>query len=110
MAAGRTWPRTRGPRAAVARAKGWGGLVGFVLGGYLSLPTNTLAAAGVRALMAGVVCYVAAWAGAVFLWRRLVISRSRAVSSNCTSCSSRRRTTRAPPAAPPDRAGARNAS
>jgi hypothetical protein len=63
------------PRAAraVARAKGWGGLVGFVLGGYLSLPTNTVAAAGLRALIAGVVCYVAAWAGAVFLWRRLVM-------------------------------------
>jgi hypothetical protein len=63
------------PRAArgVARAKGWGGLVGFLVGGYLSLPTNTLAAAGLRALIAGVVCYVAAWAGAVFLWRRLVM-------------------------------------
>lgn len=63
------------PRAAraVARAKGWGGLAGFVLGGYLSLPTNTVAAAGLRALIAGVVCYVAGWAGAVFLWRRLVM-------------------------------------
>ncbi|HSZ13031.1 MAG TPA: hypothetical protein VK790_03235 [Solirubrobacteraceae bacterium] len=63
------------PRAAraVARAKGWGGLAGFVVGGYLSLPTNTLAGAGLRALVAGIVCYVAAWAGAVFLWRRLVI-------------------------------------
>ncbi len=63
------------PRAAraVARAKSWGGLAGFVLGGYLSLPTNTLAGAGLRALIAGVVCYVAVWAGAVFLWRRLVM-------------------------------------
>ncbi len=63
------------PRAAraVARAKSWGGLSGFVLGGYLSLPTNTLAEAGLRALLAGLACYVAAWAGAVFLWRRLVM-------------------------------------
>lgn len=63
------------PRAAraVARAKGWGGLGGFLLGGYLALPTSTLAGAGLRALEAGVVCYVAVWAGAVFLWRRLVI-------------------------------------
>ena len=63
------------PRAArgVARAKGWGGLIGFLLGGYLSLPTNTIAAAGLRALLAGLACYVAAWAGAVFLWRRLVM-------------------------------------
>lgn len=63
------------PRAAraVARAKSWGGLIGFVLAGYLSLPTNTVATAGLRALAAGVVCYVAVWAGAVFVWRRLVI-------------------------------------
>ncbi|HYM66353.1 MAG TPA: hypothetical protein VEW68_03600 [Patescibacteria group bacterium] len=63
------------PRAArgVAQAKSWGGLAGFLLGGYLSLPTNTIAGAGLRALLAGVVCYVAVWAGAVFLWRRLVI-------------------------------------
>jgi hypothetical protein len=63
------------PRAArgVARAKGWGALAGFLLGGYLSLPTNTLAEAALRALAAGTVCYVVAWAGAVFLWRRLVV-------------------------------------
>jgi predicted lipid-binding transport protein (Tim44 family) len=63
------------PRAAraVARAKGWGALAGFVLGGYLSLSTNTLAMAGLRALAAGLICYVAVWAGAVFVWRRLVM-------------------------------------
>jgi hypothetical protein len=63
------------PRAAraVAQAKGWGGLVGFFIAGYLSLPTGTLAQTGLRALIAGSVCYVAAWAGAVFVWRRLVI-------------------------------------
>ena len=63
------------PRAArhVARAKGWGGLIGFALGGYLSLPTSTLAAAGLRALIAGVACYLTAWAGAVFVWRQLVM-------------------------------------
>ena len=60
-------------RRAVARSKGWGGLLGFVIAGYMALPTNTLAAAGLRALIAGVVCYVAVWAGAVFVWRRLVI-------------------------------------
>ena len=63
------------PRAArgVARARGWAGLGGFLIAGYLSLPTGTLASAGLRALVAGIVCYVVAWAGAVFLWRRLVI-------------------------------------
>lgn len=64
------------PRAArgVAQAKAWGGLVGFVLGGYMSLSTHTLADAGLRALAAGVGCYVAAWAIAVFLWRRLIVA------------------------------------
>jgi hypothetical protein len=63
------------PRAArtVALAKGWGGLGGFFIAGYLSLPTSTLAGAGLRALVAGSVCYVVAWAGAVFVWRRLVM-------------------------------------
>lgn len=63
------------PRAArqVARAKGWGGLVGFAVGGYLSLPTNTLVDAGLRALVAGTVCYLAAWTAALFVWRRLVV-------------------------------------
>jgi hypothetical protein len=68
------------PRAtrAIARAKGWGGLLGFLLGGYLSLPTNTIAGAGLRALVAGVVCYVGVWAGAVFVWRRLVMLEIKA--------------------------------
>jgi len=63
------------PRAArnVARAKGWAGLAGFLVGGYLSLPTSPLAAVGLRALLAGIACYLAAWAGAVFVWRQLVM-------------------------------------
>lgn len=63
------------PRAVlhVARAKGWGGLIGFALGGYLSLPTSTLAVAGLRALVAGIACYLAGWAGALFVWRQLVM-------------------------------------
>jgi len=68
------------PRAAraVTRAKAWAGLVCFGLGGYLSLPTGTLAGALERALAAGVVGYVAAWAAAVFVWRRLVILEIKA--------------------------------
>lgn len=63
------------PRAsrAVARAKSWGGLTGFFVAGYLSLPTGTLVEAGLRALVAGSICYVVAWAGAVFAWRRLIV-------------------------------------
>ena len=68
------------PRAArsVARAKAWGGLVGFALGGYLSLPTHTVADAGLRALLAGVVSYVVVWAGSIFVWRRLVMLEIKA--------------------------------
>lgn len=67
------------PRAVrrVAQAKSWGGLLGFLLGGYLSLSTHTLAEAGFRALVAGVVCYAIVWAGAVFLWRHLVVAELR---------------------------------
>jgi hypothetical protein len=68
------------PRAtrSVERAKGWGALLGFVLGGYLSMPTHTPADAGLRALAAGAILYVAAWAGAVFVWRRLVVVEIKA--------------------------------
>ena len=67
------------PRAVrrVAEAKAWGGLVGFLLGGYLSLPTHSASEAALRALLAGVVCYVVVWAAAVFLWRRLVVAELR---------------------------------
>jgi hypothetical protein len=67
------------PRATrrVAEAKAWGGLGGFVLGGYLSLPTHSLDEAALRALLAGVVCYVVIWAAAVSVWRRLVVAELR---------------------------------
>jgi hypothetical protein len=67
------------PRAVrrVAEAKAWGGLGGFLLGGYLSLPTHSVFEAALRALLAGVVCYVVVWAAAVFLWRRLVVAELR---------------------------------
>jgi hypothetical protein len=67
------------PRAVrrVAQAKGWGGLLGFLAAGYLSLSTHTVTEAGFRALVAGVVCYAIVWAGAVFLWRHLVMAELR---------------------------------
>ncbi len=67
------------PRAVrrVAEAKAWGGLGGFLLGGYLSLPTHSASEAALRALLAGVVCYVVVWAAAVFIWRRLVVAELR---------------------------------
>jgi len=99
------------PRAAraVARAKGWGGLVGFVLGGYLSLPTNTIATSGLRALIAGVVCYVAAWAGAVFLWRRLVMLEIKGREQQILAARAARAPRELPPGRP-ERARARAAS
>jgi hypothetical protein len=90
------------PRAvrAVARTKSWGGLVGFMLGGYLSLPTNTVAVAGLRALIAGLVCYVAAWAGAVFVWKRLVILELKGREHQILSATNAARARRALPAGP----------
>jgi hypothetical protein len=90
------------PRAAraVSRAKGWGGLLGFLLAGYTALPTNTFADALLHALIAGVVCYVAVWAGAVFLWRRLVVLevRSREAQIYGPSASAKRELPPGPPA------------
>ncbi len=99
------------PRAAraVARAKGWGGLIGFVLGGYLSLPTNTLAAAGLRALIAGLVCYVAVWAGAVFVWRRLVMLEIKSREQQLHAAAEAARARRELPAPSAERQGARAA-
>jgi hypothetical protein len=66
-------------RAQVRRAKGWGGLLGFVIAGYLSLHAGASAAdAGLRALGAGLVGYILAWACAVAVWRHLVVAEIRA--------------------------------
>lgn len=70
------------PRAGaqVARAKAWGGLGGFLLVGLLSMRAGVPTAdALLRALLAGVVGYVAAWAAAVLVWRHLVVAELRAV-------------------------------
>lgn len=90
------------PRAArgIARAKSWGGLIGFALGGYLSLPTNTIAGAGLHALIAGVVCYVAVWAGAVFVWRRLIMLEIKGREQELITALQAARA-RSEPAAPP---------
>lgn len=69
------------PRASyqVRRAKGWGGLIGFGAAAYLSykagVPTFDL---GLRALIAGIVGYMLAWACAVTVWRQLVLAELRA--------------------------------
>ena len=66
------------PRAGaqVRRAKGWGGLIAFVLAGYLSINANVpLADAGLRALIAGLAGYLLAWACSVTIWRQLLTAQ-----------------------------------
>ncbi len=69
------------PRASyqVRRAKGWGGVAGFGIAAYLSykagVPTVDL---GLRAIIAGLVGYMLAWACAVTVWRQLVMAELRA--------------------------------
>lgn len=69
------------PRASyqVRRAKGWGGILGFGISAYLSyragVPTFDL---GLRALIAGIVGYMLAWACAVSVWRHLMVAELRA--------------------------------
>ena len=65
---------TEHPRARrqIREAKAWAGLVGFVLVALLSLQAGTpLFEAGVRALTAGLACYVVGWALALTVWRHL---------------------------------------
>jgi hypothetical protein len=69
------------PRARyqVRRAKGWGGIAGFLIAGYLSykagVPTFDV---GLRALVFGIVGYMLAWMCAVTVWRQLVLAELRA--------------------------------
>lgn len=71
------------PRASyqVRRAKGWGGMGGFAIAAYLSykagVPTADL---GLRALAAGVLGYMLAWACSVTVWRHLVLAELRAAT------------------------------
>src|SRR5271156_118033 len=70
------------PRAgrAVRRAKGWGGLLGFVVGAYASLHAGVpLAEAALRALGVGVAGYLVAWACSVAIWRVILVGELRVV-------------------------------
>jgi hypothetical protein len=76
------------PRASyqVRRAKGWGGIAGFGIAAYLSykagVPTADL---GLRAIVAGLVGYMLAWACAVTVWRHLVLAELRAHAERATT-------------------------
>ena len=93
------------PRAvrSIARVKGWCGLAGFLIAGYFSLPTSTFVGTGLRALVAGLICYVAGWGAAVFAWRRLVMLELKAREQKLVSELVAR-------AGAPGQAGARDAS
>jgi hypothetical protein len=76
------------PRAShqVRRAKGWGGLAGFGIAAYVSykagVPTFDL---GLRAIVAGLVGYMLAWACAVTVWRHLVLAELRAAAERASA-------------------------
>jgi len=65
------------PRAQqqIATAKSWGGLIGFVLVGWLSYRAGVPAfEAGLRALGGGLGMYLLAWLGAVAIWREIAVA------------------------------------
>jgi hypothetical protein len=69
------------PRASyqVRRAKGWGGLAGFAIAGYLSYKAGVpMFDLGARAIVAGLAGYMLAWFCAVTVWRHLVLAELRA--------------------------------
>jgi|SRR5689334_23370197 hypothetical protein len=68
------------PRAQrqIRRWKGFGGLAGFFLMAWLSRRSGTdFVHLGLRALLGGVVTYVAVWAAAVYVWRQIAIAEVR---------------------------------
>lgn len=64
------------PRAArhVRQARQAAGLIGFLVAGWTSMATSTLAETLLRALIAGIVCQVVVWAAAVALFRHLILA------------------------------------
>jgi hypothetical protein len=65
------------PRAQshIAKAKGWGGLLGFfVVGWYSHAAGVPLPQAALRAILGGAGLYVLAWAAAVAVWREVAVA------------------------------------
>jgi len=83
---------SRHPRARrqIREAKAWAGIAGFVLVGLLSLQAGQpLFDAGVRALVAGIGCYMLAWGAAVAVWRHVAqaeirVAQQRLVAEQAT--------------------------
>lgn len=69
------------PRAqrSILRTKAYAGLIAFVLVAFFSYQAGVEPfEVGLRALIAGIVCYLAAWFFAVLLWRQLVVAEAQA--------------------------------
>jgi hypothetical protein len=62
----------------IRRWKAFGGLAGFFLMAWLSWRSGTdFVHLGLRALLGGVVTYVAVWAAAVYVWRQIAVAEVR---------------------------------
>lgn len=73
------------PRAKrqIELARGWGGIASFLLVGFLSTQAGIPAwNAGVRALVAGAIAYVACWGLAVMVWRHLALAEAAAARAS----------------------------
>jgi high-affinity Fe2+/Pb2+ permease len=73
------------PRASrqIELARGLGGIGAFAFVGLVSLRSGLpLLSAGVRALLAGVLCYFACWGLAVLVWRHLAVAEADAARAS----------------------------
>ena len=71
------------PRAiySIRRARGFGGMVGLFLVGWLSYRAGALPVdAALRALAGGIAGYLSCWMISVQVWRHLVIAEARATA------------------------------
>lgn len=76
------------PRAnrQIELARGVGGVGAFAFVGLLSLQTGVpLLSVGVRALLAGVIGYVAGWGLSVMVWRHLALAEVEAARASAES-------------------------
>ena len=72
------------PRAtySIRRARGFGGMIGLLLVGWLSWRAGALPVdAALRALAGGIAGYISCWMISVQVWRHLVIAEARAAAA-----------------------------
>jgi hypothetical protein len=67
----------------VRRAKGLGGIGGFIIAAYLSYHANIpIDQIGLRALLSGIAGYMLGWACSVTVWRHLVLAEMKTLLEN----------------------------